>query len=671
MKKITINPILFFVFMLCSICITAQDAPPSDDIFRLRNVETGLFLTDSGTSATAVTMTDLDEEVQSTHFTFVQSGAFYNIDSEILGILRAPGSGGPGGPFVVVSTTKASPATDGDKVWTIQHNQTDDTYRFQSGNSGRFMYHDANGTVTHVVVSATDDRSNWELIPYVDTTVEVPVAIAPDEDTGTDLDCPASGEFENNTTRNVDLPNSVNVGTADDRSCYSDYSESNVYGKTWGVYNITRNSNHWDAPNTLQPRIERSMPRSGETGVGSFARFTGTFRILEVGDAGSFGQNGSYIAQAKGKHTGGGGPPDPAICLYRAHPIYGTGINADKQIAFDIYAERILERGGSGSGREVVFLKRVDKDAETSFELEIGFAEDPNDSTKKIHYCNAVIGGEVFNWNIPDPERGTESGIRYGAYRVRGGRAQIRWADTTYQREEVEDNGSGSNDDNIFRMRNVATGEFLTDSGISATPVTMTSSGEATNTHWTFVQNGAFFNIDSESYGILRATGSGFAGLPYAVVSTGTGAPSSDTDKVWTVTQDFSDKTYRFEAGNTGRYLYHQVDGNVTNISAPDTDDRSKWEVIALSESLSTDDNELSSSTIKVYPNPSADRFTISFKNMNGVKVSIYDVLGKVVYQNSTNKDRLEVDNDFKSGVYLVKVIDDTNRVYHTKLVKR
>ncbi len=671
MKKITIKSVLFFVFMLCTICITAQDAPPSDDIFRLRNVETGLFLTGSESSASAVTMTDLDEEVQSTHFTFVQSGAFYNIDSEILGILRAPGSGGPGGPFVVVSTTKASPATDGDKVWTIQYNQTDDTYRFQSGNSGRFMYHDANGTVTHVVVSATDDRSNWELIPYVDTTVEVPVAIAPDEDTGTDLDCPASGEFENNTTRNVDLPNSVNVGTADDRSCYSDYSESNVYGKTWGVYNITRNSNHWDAPNTLQPRIERSMPRSGETGVGSFARFTGTFRILEVGDAGSFGQNGSYIAQAKGKHTGGGGPPDPAICLYRAHPIYGTGINADKQIAFDIYAERILERGGSGSGREVVFLKRVDKDAETSFELEIGFAEDPNDSTKKIHYCNAVIGGEVFNWNIPDPERGTESGIRYGAYRVRGGRAQIRWADTTYQREEVEDNGSGSNDDNIFRMRNVATGEFLTDSGTSATPVTMTSSGEATNTHWTFVQNGAFFNIDSESYGILRATGSGFAGLPYAVVSTGTGAPSSDTDKVWTVTQDFSDKTYRFEAGNTGRYLYHQVDGNVTNISAPDTDDRSKWEVIALSESLSTDDNELLSSTIKVYPNPSADRFTISFKNMNGVKVSIYDVLGKVVYQNSTNKDRLVVDNDFKSGIYLVKVIDDTNRVYHTKLVKR
>jgi len=66
--------------------------------------------------------------------------------------------------------------------------------------------------------------------------------------------------------------------------------------------------------------------------------------------------------------------------------------------------------------------------------MEVGFKEDPNDSSKKIHYCNAIIGGEAFNWNIPDPDRGTQSKIRYGAYRVREGRAQIRWANTTHVR---------------------------------------------------------------------------------------------------------------------------------------------------------------------------------------------------------------------------------------------
>ncbi|WP_298495938.1 T9SS type A sorting domain-containing protein [uncultured Algibacter sp.] len=667
MKNSNLKSILFFFFILCSLGITAQDAPPSDDIYRLKNVETGKFLTDTGVSATAVTMTDLGAEDQSTHFKFVQSGTFYNIDSEILGILRAPGAGGPGGAFVVVSTTKASPAADADKVWTIQHNQTDDTYRFQSGNSGRFMYHDANGTVTHVAVSATDDRSNWELVPFV----EIPVEIAPDEDTNTDLNCPASGEFENNSTRNVDLPNPVNVGTADDRSCYSDYSESNVYGKNWGVYNITDGSNHWDAPNTLQPRIERSLPRSGETGVGSYARFTGVFRILEVGDAGSFSQNGTYIAQAKGKHTGGGGSNDPAICLYLAKPVYGTGINADKQVAFDIYAERILERGGEGSGREVVLLKRVNKNEEIDFELEVGFREDPNDATKKIHYCDAVIGGDAFNYNIPEPDRGLESGIRYGVYRVRGGRAQIRWANTTYQREEVIDNGNSGPSDDIYRLRNVETGKFLTDSGVSASPVTMSDSGEAQNTHWTFVESGAFFNIDSETFGILRAPGAGGPGGAYVVVSTSKASPASDGDKVWTIQYNATNETYRFQSGTSGRYLYHEANGTVTHIQANETDNRSVWQAIPTSVTLSLDKNKLVSSQVRVFPNPANDSFTMAFKNLNQVKVEIFDMLGKTVFKSESLGENLKVNNNgqFKSGVYLIRVVDGANKVYNTKLV--
>ncbi|WP_204344070.1 T9SS type A sorting domain-containing protein [Psychroserpens algicola] len=665
MKKITFKAMLFLVFMLCSLGITAQDAPPSDDIFRLRNVETGQYLTDAGVSATAVTMTNLSEEDQSTHFTFVESGAFYNIDSEILGILRGPGAGGPGGPFVVVSTATSAPATDSDKVWSIQHNQTNDTYRFQSGNSGRFMYHDANGTVTHIVVPETDDRSNWELIPFTETPLET----APDEDTNPDLTCPASGEFQNDNTRNVDIPNSVNVGTVDDRSCYSDYSEVDLYGKTWGVYNITDGSNHWDAPGTLQPRIERSLPRSGESGVGSYARFTGIFRILEVGDGGSFGQDGSYLIQAKGKHTGGGGPPDPAICLYRAHPVYGTGINADKQVAFDIYAERILVRGGSGSDREVVFLKRVNKNEEIDFELEIGFREDTNDPALKIHYCDAVIGGEAFNWDIPEPERGTESGIRYGAYRVRGGRAQMRWANTTYEKVEVVDNSGPPPSDDVFRFRNVATGQFLTDAEASATPVTMTDSGEPLNTHWTFVQQGALVNIDSEVNGILRAPGSGGPGGPYVVLSTGT--TTSSGDKVWTLHYSDTEDTYRFESGTSGRFMYHEVDGTVTHIPAAESDMRSVWEAIPTSETLSVEDNELAVSSLKVYPNPANTNFTIALNNSLDADVTIYNMLGKVVFKGSTTNGKIEISNNgnLTPGLYIVSAAKDDNKTVQTKLI--
>ncbi len=667
MKKNTLKSIFFFVLALCSFSITAQGVLPSNDIFRLRNVETGQFLTDAGASATPVSMTNLDEDDQSTHWTFVVSGAFYNIDNEVegAGILRAPGNGGPGGPFVVVSTTKASPAADTDKTWTISYNATDDTYRFESRTSGRFMYHDPNGTVTHVVVPDTDGRSNWELIPYVQT----PVVVAPDEDTSTDLSC--SPEFQNDNTRNVDITNSVNVGTVDDRSCYSDYSESDVNGKTWGVYNITDGSNHWDAPNTLQPRIERSLPRSGETGVGSYARFTGVLRILEVGDTGSFNSSGSYLAQAKGKHSGGGGSNDPAICLYRAHPVYGTGINAGKQVAFDIYAERILERGGEGSvGREVVFLKQVNKNEEVSFELEVGFRVDPNDATKKIHYCDAVIGGDPFNYEIPDPERGLESGIRYGVYRVREGRAQMRWANTTYQREEVVDNGTAPSE-GVYRLRNVNTGQFLTAVGSSATPVTMTNSGEPQNTHWTFVESGSFFNIDSETVGILRAPGANFSGGAYRVVSTGVTAPSTDTDKTWTIEYNDLEDTYRFQSRTAGRYLYHNVDGSVTHSIAPESDTRSVWEAISTSQTLSVNSTEIQVPSVKIYPNPAENRFTVTFKNIPNVRgLEIYSILGKRVYQNEANGSDLVVEStNFKTGVYLVKAFTEDNKVFHSKLV--
>ena len=574
MKNIVLNYLLVCCFTLFSFSLTAQDPPPSNCTLTLQNVATGKFLTGATSGSAAVTLSDSGND-PSTHFTFVQSGSSYNIDSEILGILRAPGAGGPAGAYVVVSTTKASPAADSDKIWTIYHNATEDTYRFESNTAGRFMYHEPNNTVTHAAVPDTDDRSNWKLIP---------ILTVPDEDTNPDLTCPASGEFQNDNTRNVDITSPVNVGTADDRTCYADYSESTFCGETWGVYNITDGSNHWDDPNTLQPRIERSLCRSGETGVGSYARFTGTLRILEVGDAAGTNNDGTYLMQSKGKHTGGGGSQDPAICLYLAKPVYGDDGNGNQvQVSFDIYREQINFRGGSGAtGRTLVFLKNVLKNEIVDIELEVGFRTDPSNPNLKIHYSDAVIGGEVFNWDIPEPERGVESGIRYGAYRVKGGRAQMRWANTTYEKNEVVDNP-----ENIVKLKNLATGEFLTAGGGGAQPVSMSTSGGALNTLWTLVESGAYFNIDSESTsggtGILRATGADFSGGAYMVVSTTTAAPVTDIDKTWAIHYNADNNTYRFESvtstGPSGRYLYQEVDGTVTHIVAPETDNRSVWQI--------------------------------------------------------------------------------------------
>lgn len=245
-------------------------------------------------------------------------------------------------------------------------------------------------------------------------------------------------EGANETRTSSDLANAVNVGTIDDRSCYANYYEVDLGGRIWGAYNITDGSNNQDAANTLQPRIERSLPRARSTRVGSYVHFTGTVRILEVASTTNDGRTGSYIMQAKGKHTGGGGSPDPAICLYLAKPVYDeTEETKDEQVSFNIWREQINVRGGAGGGgRSLEFLTNIPKGKSTYIELKVGFRADPEDSSKKIHYADAIIGDEVFNWNIPEPERGVESGIRYGAYRVWGGRAQIRWTETTHERVE-------------------------------------------------------------------------------------------------------------------------------------------------------------------------------------------------------------------------------------------
>lgn len=169
--------------------------------------------------------------------------------------------------------------------------------------------------------------------------------------------------------------------------------------------------------------------------------------------------------QAKGRHTDGGGSADPDICLFIAMPIYGSGSNGSEQVSFDIFREQINERGGFGPGRDWVYLTNIKKNVPTDIELEVGFRENSSNPSRKIHYADAVIGGQVFNWNILETERGLQPGIRYGTYRVHDGRAQIRWANTTYEMKEVEAEPieiEGPNlAEGIYSLKNVATGQFF------------------------------------------------------------------------------------------------------------------------------------------------------------------------------------------------------------------
>lgn len=302
-----------------------------------------------------------------------------------------------------------------------------------------------------VIVSCSSSDGNIdvdeELIIIEPDPEEEPIdpdkVIVSDYVASTSIEC--NDEFNNPDRNQPDVTNAANDGLIDDRSCYSNYSENLINGTYWGVYNISEGSNQFGG--TLQPRIERALDKAKTSAVGSYVRLTGKVRILETGKTSSYGNDGTYIMQAKGTHgpdANGNqqGSAEPAICLFLAKPVMATDQNGiEYQKSFRIYREQITRRGGEGTGgtdpgRTIVYLTEVQKGEITEIEFEVGFKVDPNDSSKKIHYADATIGGTLFPFVIPEPERGLQSGIRYGAYRIKGGKAQIRWADTTYERQE-------------------------------------------------------------------------------------------------------------------------------------------------------------------------------------------------------------------------------------------
>ncbi len=225
-----------------------------------------------------------------------------------------------------------------------------------------------------------------------------------------------------------------------------------------------------------------------------------------------------------------------------------------------------------------------------------------------------------------------------------------------------------------YRLQNMATGQYLVAAG-TAQPVTMSSSGDEDDKQWEFFKltkdGKVYHNIDSKQSGILRATGAGFAEGAFLVVSTTKSPTVEDSDKIWTVHYNEVDDTFRFEAGSNKRYLYHDVDGNIYSKNVEETDDRSVWKAIPTSQVLSVSGNLVSNSGFKIFPNPVKNKFTIKFNNINAVSAKIYNLLGKVVYENHDIDNAIDIQNDgrFNTGVYLVKITDSVQKEYFKKIV--
>ena len=75
-------------------------------------------------------------------------------------------------------------------------------------------------------------------------------------------------------------------------------------------------------------------------------------------------------------------------------------------------------------------------------------------------------------------------------------------------------------------------------------------------------------------------------------------------------------------------------------------------------------------SKISVYPNPSRDVFSIN-SDARG-SIVIYDVMGKIIKTKNLDLGITKLDlSNYPNGIYLMKVINDSNQTKTMKLIKQ
>ncbi|MCB0380703.1 MAG: T9SS type A sorting domain-containing protein [Flavobacteriales bacterium] len=63
---------------------------------------------------------------------------------------------------------------------------------------------------------------------------------------------------------------------------------------------------------------------------------------------------------------------------------------------------------------------------------------------------------------------------------------------------------------------------------------------------------------------------------------------------------------------------------------------------------------------LKIYPNPSSDKFFIELENPTPTSIRLFDINGKEIYSTTINQVTSTIDvSSFKRGLYLVKLIDE------------
>ena len=117
-------------------------------------------------------------------------------------------------------------------------------------------------------------------------------------------------------------------------------------------------------------------------------------------------------------------------------------------------------------------------------------------------------------------------------------------------------------------------------------------------------------------------------------------------------------------ANQQGHYYYklYAVYNDLECVSAPAywIFDHNQFYLHVYYSPTGVDENEANS--VALYPNPTANRFTVEGQGLN--HVSVYNAIGQMVYEANCQGDVMEINmSDVESGIYMVRIATESGIV--------
>ncbi len=96
------------------------------------------------------------------------------------------------------------------------------------------------------------------------------------------------------------------------------------------------------------------------------------------------------------------------------------------------------------------------------------------------------------------------------------------------------------------------------------------------------------------------------------------------------------------------------------------------WEIddINVMAPATTSIHAIKAADVVIYPNPAKELLTVGLNDAQQNKITVYDVVGKLVFQAETTTTQLNIDTkDFPQGVYLLQIQNETG-IATKKIIK-